>query len=91
MPGIDKKNIDIKATKNRIEVSAKQFEKVEEKDKNYIYNERSFKSVYRAIPLTEEVVQSKINAKLNNGILEIELPKKVPTVISEEETKTAVE
>lgn len=51
MPGIDKKNIDIKATKNSIEVSTKQSEKVEEKDKNYIYNERSFKSVYRAIPL----------------------------------------
>lgn len=91
MPGIDKKNIDIKAAKNRIEVSAKQSEKVEEKDKNYIYNERSFKSVYRAIPLTEEIIQSKISAKLNNGILEIELPKKVPTVISEEETKIAVE
>ena len=91
MPGIDKKNIDIKASMNRIEVSAKQSEKVEEKDKNYIYNERSFKSVYRVIPLAEEVVESKISAKLNDGILEIDLPKKVPTVISEEETKISVE
>lgn len=91
MPGIDKKNIDIKAAKNTIQVSAKQSEKIEEKDKNYIYNERSFKSVYRTIPLPEEVVQSKITAKLNNGILEIELPKKVPTVVSKEETKIEVE
>lgn len=91
MPGIEKKNIDIKATKNSIEVSAEQSEKTEEKDKNYVYNERSFRSIYRTIPLPEEIVQSKINAKLNNGILEIELPKTVPTVVSEEVIKIAVE
>ncbi|WP_458745360.1 Hsp20/alpha crystallin family protein [Candidatus Nitrosocosmicus sp. T] len=91
LPGINKKNIDIKAAKNSIEVSAKQSEKMEQKDNNYIYNERSFRSVYRTISLPEEVVQSKITAKLNNGILEIDLPKKVPTVVSNEATKIEIE
>ena len=91
LPGINKNNIDIKAAKNSIEVSAKQSEQIEEKDKDYIYNERFFKSVYRTIPLPEEIVQSKITAKLNNGILEIDLPKKNPTVVSNDETKIEVE
>jgi HSP20 family protein len=91
LPGIIKKNIDIKVAKNIIEVSAKQSEKMEQKDNNYIYNERSFRSVYRTISLPEEVVQSKITAKLNNGILEIDLLKKVPTVVSNEETKIEIE
>jgi hypothetical protein len=39
-------------------------EKVEDKARNYIYNERSYKSFYRSIPIPEEIIPSKIIAKM---------------------------
>ncbi|MEM2139804.1 MAG: Hsp20/alpha crystallin family protein [Nitrososphaera sp.] len=89
VPGIEKEKIDIKATKHSIEVSGEQSEKKEEKGKNYLYNERSYKSFYRKIPVPEEIVPSKIDAKVVNGILQVAMPKKTPTP-SEESTKVEV-
>jgi HSP20 family protein len=90
IPGVDKDKIDVKATKNAIEISGEQSEKVEEKKKNYIYNERSFKSFHRRIPVPEEIVPSKIDAKMNSGILEVQLPKKIPTKPEKEITKVEI-
>lgn len=89
VPGIDKEKIDIKATINSIEVSGEHSEKKEEKSKNYLYNERSYKSFYRKIPVVEEIVPSKIDAKVVNGILRVSMPKKTPSS-SEEQTKVEV-
>lgn len=91
VPGIEKEKIDLKATRHGIEISGEQSEKTEEKSKNYVYNERSYKSFYRRIPIPEEIVPSKVNAKMVNGVLTIELPKKVPTKVEEETTKVKVE
>lgn len=89
VPGIEKEKIDIKAAKHSVEVSGEQSEKKEEKGKNYLYNERSYKSFYRKIPVPEEIVPSKIDAKVVNGILNVAMPKKTPTT-SEEGTKVEV-
>jgi HSP20 family protein len=90
VPGIDKDKIDVKATKNSLEISAQQEEKTEEKRKNYVYNERSFRSFHRKIPIPDEILPSKIDAKMNNGILQIQLPKKIPTKAEEETTKVEI-
>lgn len=89
-PGIEKDKIDVKAARNSVEISGKQSEKTEEKSKNYVYNERSYNSFYRRIPLPEEIVPSKVTAKMNNGILNVELPKKTPTKVEDESTKVEV-
>jgi HSP20 family protein len=79
VPGIDKEKIDVKATKNAVEISANQSEKKsQEKRGNYVYNERSQRSFYRRIETPDEIVPSKISAKMVNGILNIELPKREP-------------
>jgi HSP20 family protein len=80
IPGIDKDKIDVKATKNSVTISGKQSEKTKEKGKNYIYSERSYKSFHRQIPFPQEIVPSKITAKVNNGVLEVDLPKKQPRI-----------
>jgi HSP20 family protein len=80
IPGIDKDKIDVKATKNSVTISGKQSEKIKEKGKNYIYSERSYKSFHRQIPFPQEIVPSKITAKVNNGVLEVDLPKKQPRI-----------
>jgi HSP20 family protein len=90
IPGVDKDKIDVKATKDSIEISAEQSDKTEEKGKNYLYNERSYRSFHRKIPIPEEIIPSKIEAKMNNGILQIQLPKKAPTKVEEETTKVEI-
>jgi HSP20 family protein len=90
IPGIDKDKLDVKATKNSVEISAEESEKVEEKRKNYLYNERSYRSFHRRIPVPEEILPSKIDAKMNNGILQIQLPKKTPTTPEEEAIKVHI-
>ena len=82
MPGIPKENIDVQVDENSIEISGRSEEEKEEKDSEYYRKERVASSFYREIPLPEEVKPEEANAKFNNGILEIKLPKKVPTKAS---------
>jgi HSP20 family protein len=89
VPGIEKEKIDVKATRYSVEISGKHSEKTEEKGKRYLYTERLYRSFYRKVPVPEEIVPSKVGAKVENGILKLELPKKVPTR-GEDETKVDV-
>jgi HSP20 family protein len=82
LPGIERDKIHVKATDDSIEISAEQLEKerVDERKKKYVYNERSYRSFYRTIPIPEQILSSEVTAKMNNnGILRIDLPKKMPT------------
>jgi len=80
IPGIDKDKIQLNPTDDTIEISGEQSEEERGEDRtyNYIYNERSYKSFYRSIPIPEEILPSKITAKMNNGILQVDVPKKSP-------------
>ena len=90
VPGIEKEKIKVKATKDSVEISGEQSkeEESEDKRKRYIYNERSYNSFYRNMPIPEEIVSSKVRAKMSNGVLQIELPKKNPTKLEEQEGTT---
>jgi HSP20 family protein len=90
VPGIKKENVSVKATKYSIEISGKHSEKEEEKGKRYVYSERLFRSFYRNVPLPEEIIPSKVSAKVENGILRLDLPKKNPTESESEATKVEV-
>jgi HSP20 family protein len=81
LPGIERDKIHVKATDDSIEISAEQLEeeRVEERKKKYVYSERSYRSFYRTIPIPEQILSSEVTAKMNNGILRIDLPKKMPT------------
>ena len=81
IPGIDKDKIQLNATDDSIEISGEQSgeESTEDKGHNYIYNERSYRSFYRSIPIPEEILPSKITARMDNGILQIDVPKKAPS------------
>lgn len=52
-----------------------------DKEKYYVYNERSYSSFGRRISLPEDIIPAKIEAKMENGVLRIDLPKKIPTRI----------
>jgi HSP20 family protein len=90
IPGIEKENISVKTTKYSVEISGKHSEKEEEKGKRYVYSERLYRSFYRNVPLPEEIVPSKVSAKVENGILRLDLPKKNPTESEDEATRVEV-
>lgn len=90
VPGLEKEKIDVKATKYSVEISGKHSEKTEEKGKRYVYTERMYRSFYRTVPLPVEIIPSKVAAKLENGILKVELPKKAPTKGESEATKVDI-
>ncbi len=79
LPGVKKKDIKLNVTDNSLEVSAEHEEEEEEKRKNFLRKERSEVSYYRTLPLPEKVVASKAKAKLTDGVLNITIPKAIPT------------
>ena len=79
LPGVKKKDIELNVTDNSIEISAEHKEEEEEKRKNFLRKERSKVSYYRTLPLPEKVISSKAKAKLTDGVLNITIPKAVPT------------
>ncbi|RPI85188.1 MAG: Hsp20/alpha crystallin family protein [Nitrosopumilales archaeon] len=83
IPGINKESIDIKATRSSVEISGKQSEKTDAKRKDYVFNERSYRSFHRKVDMPVEIVPSKVEAKMENGMLHVQLPKKYPTKLEE--------
>ena len=79
MPGVEKKDVKLNGSDNNIEISAEHKEESEEKKKDYLRKERKAISYYRRLPLPEKVDSSKATAKLNNGILTVDIPKVTPT------------
>lgn len=75
MPGIKKEDLDIHLDDGRLKICVHQEEESEEENKNYIHRERRISSMERNIYL-QDAGSDDIKAKLNEGILTIEIPKK---------------
>lgn len=75
LPGVDKENINIELENGLLTIAVEKEEEKEEKDdeRNFIHRERSSFNAVRQISL-EDIDDEKINAKLDNGILTINLP-----------------
>jgi HSP20 family protein len=75
LPGLDKDNITLEINNNNLIISANKEEIIENKGENYIRRERRTGSYQRSFRL-ENVEKDEIEAQYENGILEINLPKK---------------
>lgn len=75
MPGLEKKDIDINITEDRLEISAEAKHEEEKKDKGYVYKERRGESYYRPVYLPAQVDPDNAKATYNNGVLEIKMTK----------------
>ncbi|MBL7862261.1 MAG: Hsp20/alpha crystallin family protein [Cyclobacteriaceae bacterium] len=74
-PGLSKEDFNIELNDNYLTISGERKFSDEKKDKNYHAIETHYGSFSRSFSLPENVDPSKINAKYNNGILELNLPK----------------
>lgn len=77
-PGMNKKDFEIEIDGSALTISSEKREESEEKGgENYNRKEFSYKSFYRTFHLPKEVVNAdKIEAKYENGLLHLEIPKR---------------
>ncbi len=75
MPGLEKEDIDINLTEDRLEISAETKHEEKKEEKGYIYRERRTGSYYRAISLPSSVDPENSKASYKNGVLEVKMPK----------------
>jgi HSP20 family protein len=83
VPGILKENLDITVTNKGITIEGKAKSSVEqqEESKGFVWRERGYSKIRRSLEFPEEVIPDKAEATLENGVLEVNVPKKVPTEI----------
>ena len=75
LPGISKEDVNLSFEDGRLKIAVKKEETTEDKNKNYIHRERKLSSMERVI-LLSDIAESEVRAKLDNGILTINIPKK---------------
>ena len=74
VPGFDKKDIKLDVEDGVLTVEATKNDEHEDKDKNYYRKERVYGSFKRQFTVGN-IRENEINAKFNNGVLEISFPK----------------
>jgi HSP20 family protein len=74
LPGIDKKDLDISLEGDRLTIKAEKKEEVKE-DATHHTRERYYGQYFRSITLPYPVNEGKISATLENGVLELKLPR----------------
>jgi len=76
VPGMKKDDFKIDVDGNMLTISCEKEEAKEEKDKKYTRKEYSYSSFSRTFTLPDEVNREKIDARYEDGLLKISLPRK---------------
>ncbi|GMU69206.1 MAG: Hsp20/alpha crystallin family protein [Steroidobacteraceae bacterium] len=77
MPGVKKEDIHVQIDGNRVAIQAETKRESEQKDgERVLRSERYYGSVARSFTLASEIDESKVRAKIDNGVLSLALPKK---------------
>lgn len=87
VPGFEAKDLEIKLEPSRLTVSGKRETKAEQKNGKATYEEHCSDEILRIVELPAEVDASKAQAKLKNGILEMQFPKGKPAKTTRVEVK----
>jgi Molecular chaperone (small heat shock protein) len=77
LPGFAKEAIQLEMTDNRLTISAKKDDAVEENKDNYIRKERYVGEVSRTF-IVDDVKEEDIKAEFKDGVVKVILPKKEP-------------
>ena len=79
-PGLEKNDFKVEVDKGILTISAEKSEEKKEEKKNFTRREFSYEQFARSFQLPDNTIAEKIDAKYDNGILNIVLPKKEVTV-----------
>ena len=79
-PGLEKKDFKVEVNNGILTISAEKEQEKKEENKNYKRREFSYNSFSRSFSLPDNSVPDKIDAKYENGVLQLLLPKKEVTI-----------
>lgn len=75
-PGMKKNDFNVNVEGNMLTISCEKEEKNEEKEAKFTRKEYSYSSFSRSFTLPDEVLKDKIEARYDDGVLKLMLPKK---------------
>ncbi|NLY77677.1 MAG: Hsp20/alpha crystallin family protein [Tissierellia bacterium] len=75
LPGVNKEDINVEIRDDILTIWVERKEEIKEERENYIRRERRYGSLRRSFPV-DDVEQDKIEARFENGILYLDLPKR---------------
>jgi len=75
LPGIDKKDVKVDVEGGMLVISGERHYEKDEKNENMHRIERSYGRFSRSFSLPSYVDTSKVKARMENGVLKVELPK----------------
>lgn len=75
LPGVKKEDLDIDLNNHYLTIKAKKIEEKEENEDSYKKSEFNYGEFSRSVYLPQEVDVEKIDAKLEHGILKLNIPK----------------
>jgi HSP20 family protein len=90
LPGVDEKDLDVTLANGMVTVRGEKRTEHDEqnKDKNWHVVERSYGSFSRTVPLPFDPDPAKVEAKFDNGVLRIHLPK--PPEVAQKQQKIEI-
>jgi HSP20 family protein len=74
LPGINKDDVHVEVDGDVLTISGERHNEQRYERDGFVRSERGYGSFYRAIPLPEGVNADQVEAKFNDGVLEISLP-----------------
>ncbi|NIP37596.1 MAG: Hsp20/alpha crystallin family protein [Candidatus Dadabacteria bacterium] len=75
IPGMKKEDVHVTTTEDSVTIKGEMKKEEEVKEDDYYYSERSSGSFSRTLHLPSKIKTNKVDAKFDNGLLEVHLPK----------------
>lgn len=75
LPGVDGKDVDVQVTKDAVAISGETKSQHQEQQNNYIRSEFHYGKFQRVISLPTNILNEQVEAKFDQGILTLTLPK----------------
>lgn len=75
LPGMEEKDVAVSLEEDHLLLSGERREETKSDDEKYYHRELSYGSFHRAIPLNAAIDAEKVEARFQNGVLKVTLPK----------------
>jgi len=87
LPGVKKDGIQVEIEGDEVVISAETRRQENQEGESWLYAERRFGKVQRRVIVPQEIDEQAAQARFNDGVLELTLPKKAPQAVKRVEVK----